>query len=429
MNARILLSVVQNLYNVKDLEQCVSQSSEGELELSYRYSSPVYVEFGESTSRRVGSIAKSKGYKKILVVTDCGIVKAGLADPVIQSLQENSIQCVMFDKVEPNPKDATVESGLQILREERCDSVIAVGGGSSLDVGKAVSMIATNGGEARDYEIRTDTNLSEERIKKHSLPLFTVPTTAGTGSEIDFWAVITDTARKIKMLIGQAPLHPGGPYMGATVALVDPTMTLTLPPAQTAATGFDAFIHALESYLSPATPPLFRLFALDAAELSAKYLPIAYAQGKNREAREKMMLAAHIGGICISFGGLGAIHALAEAIGGLHETVPHGYALSAVAPAVLKYNSPAFAQQYFELERRIHPEHFNLSPERRVDALIKTVVDLIEAVHLPQNLRNLNIKLESLQEIADHAVDAIEMTSNPRKLQTSDLLEVLKEAF
>lgn len=395
----------------------------------FSYTYPTYVEFGERATHRIGPISKSKGCKRILVITDPGIVKSGLIEPVVQSMEENRIEYVIFDGVEPNPKDTTVEAGLRILKEEGCDSVAAVGGGSSIDVGKVVSMLATNGGDIRDYEIRSGEDIGAGKIKEFPLPLFTIPTTAGTGSEINFWAVITDTSRKFKMLIGQPPLVPGGPYMGAICALVDPLMTLSLPPKQTAATGIDAFFHAVEVFISPATPPILRPIALNAAELVVKWLPKAYKEGENKEAREKMMLAAHMGGICINFGGLGAIHALGEAIGGVYEYIPHGCALAAVAPNVLRYNSSVVTDKYFDLERRMHPENARLTCVNAPKMFIETVSSLIATVDLPQNLRSLGVKFESLYEIADKASKAIEMSTNPRKAGHSDLLEILKESF
>lgn len=394
----------------------------------FSYALPVYVEFGQNTSRHLGSIAKSKRYQRLLLVTDGGVMRAKLVEPLIESLKLNRVEYTLFDKVESNPKDTTVELALQTLKEERCDSVAAVGGGSSLDVGKVVSMLATNEGDLHDYEVHVDASLNEEHVKKYPLPLFAVPTTAGTGSEVDFWAVITDTSRKAKILVGQAPLRPNGPYMGATVALVDPTMTLTLPPRQTAATGFDAFIHGMECYTSRATAEMFQILALDTAELAATWLPKAYADSLNIEAREKMMLAAHLGGICLNNGGLGAIHALAEAIGGSYENIPHGYALAAVAPSVLKFNSPAISEHCLELERRIHPENLKLPPNVAVHRLIETICQLIQTLHLPSNLRTLNIKPEDLPEIATKAAQAIEITSNPMPTHESDLLEMLKES-
>lgn len=395
----------------------------------FAYNCPVYVEFGENASHRVGQIAHSMNHRRILLVTDRGIVAAGLLDPVIDSLQKKKIEHVVFDRVEPNPKDVTVDFGLRVLKEEKCDSVIAVGGGSSLDVGKAIAMLATNAGNISDFEIRSDKEVLAARVKKHSLPLFTIPTTAGTGSEVDFWAVISNTSTRFKMLVGQAPLCPGGPYMGATVALVDPLMTMSLPARQTASTGIDAFFHGVESFLSPVTPPMFRCIALDVAELALEWLPRAYEDGRNREAREKMMLAAHLGGLCISFGGLGAIHAIAEAIGGVNENVPHGCALASIALCLLRSNLSALRKQYSDFETRMHPQNARLREDKAAESFLETVSSLIHAVDLPDNIRDLGVKPQNLSDIAERACMAIEISSNPRKLEKEDVLELLKTCF
>ncbi len=245
---------------------------------SYNWGSPT-IEFGCGKVQRVGDIAKSMGAKMILVVTDQGIVKAGICKKVIDSLEGVNIQYEVFDKVEPNPLDTIVEDGAKIAKEINCDLIIGLGGGSSMDTAKAISLLVTNPGTIRDYEVRSAEDF--DKIKNNPKPLITVPTTAGTGSEANFWSIITNTEKWNKMAIGGPPPYPGGPCIAAKVAIVDPMLTIKLPPKQTAVTGIDAFTHALEAYTANVSNPISDALSEYAMREIGEYLPIAYTNGND----------------------------------------------------------------------------------------------------------------------------------------------------
>ncbi|WP_126665191.1 iron-containing alcohol dehydrogenase [Haloterrigena salifodinae] len=394
----------------------------------YTLTFPIWVEFGNGSSENIGSIVDSQGWEKALIVTDQGILDAGLVDGIRTSLTAEGIEYATYDGVEPNPTAGMVDEATEMLEQEGCDFIVSVGGGSSIDVGKGASLMATNPGEIADYEVTSAEEVMEEPIENHPLPLVTVPTTAGTGSEVDYWAVITDEEREFKMALGQSPLYPGGPYLGAEISLVDPALTETLPPRQTAATGFDAFSHALENHVSSARPPLVEPLTKHVMGLVSEHLPAAYEDGE-MEAREQMMFGSHVAGICENFAGFGAIHSLAETTGGMYPEIPHGEAIAAYTPAVMRYNIEAVPGRYAEVAETMGVDVSGLSDEEAAREAVDAVEELIDRVDLPSSLRELGVAEDDLPAIAEKSLDTIEIHDNPRDADADDLLEVARDAY
>ncbi|GAB3669884.1 iron-containing alcohol dehydrogenase [Halopiger thermotolerans] len=394
----------------------------------YTLTFPIWVEFGNGSSENIGSIVDSQGWEKALIVTDQGILDAGLVDGIRSSLTAEGIEYATYDGVEPNPTVGMVDEATEMLEREGCDFIVSVGGGSSIDVGKGASLMATNPGEIADYEVTSAEEVMEEPIENHPLPLVTVPTTAGTGSEVDYWAVITDEEREFKMALGQSPLYPGGPYLGAEISLVDPALTETLPPRQTAATGFDAFSHALENHVSSARPPIVEPLTKHVMGLVSEHLPAAYEDGE-MEAREQMMFGSHVAGICENFAGFGAIHSLAETTGGMYPEIPHGEAIAAYTPAVMRYNLEAVPGRYAEVAEAMDVDVSGLSDAEAAREAVAAVEDLIDRVDLPSSLRELGVAEDDLPTIAEKSLDTIEIHDNPRDADADDLLEVARDAY
>lgn len=394
----------------------------------YTFSFPIWVEFGTGVSERLGDIAAAKGWETALIVTDPGIGDAGLLDGLTASLEAADREYVVYDGVAPNPTVAMVEDVTAELDSVGCDVVVAVGGGSSIDVAKTAAMLATNPGEVADYEVRTSDDVEAGRIEHHPLPLVTVPTTAGTGSEVDFWSVITDTEREFKMAIGQPPLTPGGPYLGASVALVDPALTASLPPRQTAATGFDAFSHALENYVSAVSPPLVDPLARHVMELVPTYLPAAYSEG-SMDAREHMMFAANLAGIGENLAGFGAIHSLAEVTGGMYPELPHGEAIAIFTPAVMEFNRQAIPGKYRDVAVAMGEDVAGLSDDAASKRAVTAVETLIDAVDLPTGLGEVGVDEADLPTIAEKSMNTSEIHDNPREADVDDLLAIARESY
>jgi len=394
----------------------------------YTFSFPIWVEFGTGSSGRVGDIADTQGWEKALIVTDPGVVEAGLVDGVVDSLGSAGIAHERYDGVEPNPTVTMVEEAVGLIDGEGCDFVVAVGGGSAMDVGKTAAMLATNTGTVADYEVVTSEDVTAGRIENHTLPLVTVPTTAGTGSEVDFWSVITDTEREFKMALGQPPLRPGGPYLGASVSLVDPALTASLPPRQTAATGFDAFSHALENFVSAVSSPLVEPMALHVMELVAEYLPEAYHEG-TMEAREHVMFAAHLAGMGENLAGFGAIHSLAEVTGAMYHEIPHGEAIAIYTPAVMEFNRQELPGPYRDVAAALGEDVEGLSDEAGSRWAVAAVEELMDELDLPARLRDVGVAEEDLPRIAEKSMETSEIGDNPREADAEDLLGIARNSF
>lgn len=394
----------------------------------YTFSLPIVVKFGSGESKKVGVIAKDRGWKRALIITDKGVVKAGLLRQIIESLEKADINYTIFDEVEPNPKSVVVGNATKQLKEDRSDFIIGLGGGSSMDTSKVSAMLATNPGKLSDYEVLA--NQSPRIFKNHPLPAITIPTTAGTGSEVDFWAGITNVEEMRKMDFGQSPQYPGGPYLGALIAIVDPTLTLTLPPKQTATTGMDALLHAIGGYVSRISIPPVSALAQYAIELVAKNLPIAYADGSDIEARENMMLAANLAGIGMNYvGSLGADHALGLALGDIYHNATHGVACSIFAPAVMEFNRIAAPSKFIKIAVLMGEKVEGLSVRDATMKAVDAVKKLIKDIELPTNLKSIGVRREDLPAIAKSATQKVDIEGNPRIIKYEDLLEIAEQVY
>ena len=269
---------------------------------------------------------KALGGKRPMLVTDQGLVAAGLVQEAIKSLKAGNVDYVLFDGVVPNPDIELVDGATEVYKAEGCDSLIGFGGGSPMDTAKSIGVVAVHGGSILDFEWA-----DPQPIVRRIPPLVVVPTTAGTGSEVTLWAVITDPARKIKYNAG------GTGLIAAHVALIDPLLTLGLPPRITAGTGMDALTHAIECYTCAYAQPWPDAVALWAVETIGQWLRIAYAQGHNQEARYKMSMAAMLGGMSYGTESAGAVHAMSQTAGGVYN-LPHGELTAALLAPFMAYN-------------------------------------------------------------------------------------------
>ena len=394
----------------------------------YTLSFPIWVEFGNGKSDRTGEVIAENGWEDALVVTDPGIRAAGIIDGVEASLEAEGIDYEVYDDVEPNPTTEMVADALATLNAGGFDVVIAVGGGSVIDTAKCATLLKTNSGDLSAYEVNDPEDVTAGNIENHTHPLITIPTTAGTGSEVDYWAVITAPDRQFKMAIGQPPLSPGGPYLGADVSLVDPELTASLPPRQTAATGFDAFSHALENHVAAGAPELVKPYTTHVMGLVPEYLPDAYETG-DMEAREQMLYGSHMAGFCENFAGFGAIHSLAEVTGGMYPEIPHGEAIAAFTPAVMRYNLEQYPTRYAEVADAMGLDTGGLSDVEAAHEAVAAVEALIDEVDLPSSLHELGVEEDDLPTIAEKSLGTIEIHDNPRDADAEDLLAVARDAY
>lgn len=355
------------------------------------------------------------GIGKSLLVTDPGLVGIGLVAPVVASLAEAGLPPVVFDQVREDPPEETVLAAAELGRSEQVDGVIAVGGGSSMDVAKVVAVLL--GGEQELADL-----YGVDQAAGPRLPLVLVPTTAGTGSEVTPVAVIT-TGATTKAGISSAWLLPD-------VAVLDADLTLGLPPAATAMTGVDAMVHAIEAYTSRHRKnPVSDMLARQALALLARNIRTAVHDGQDRDARANMLLGACLAGQAFANAPVAAVHALAYPLGG-HYHLPHGLTNSLVLPAVMEFNAPAAGELYAELAEIVTGEPVAGGGEARTQALIDAMRQVISDVALPATLQQANVPEGDLEMLAgDAMLQQRLLVNNPREVAYDDALAIYRAAY
>lgn len=360
---------------------------------------------------------KALGMKRPLLVTDQGLVKAGLVQEATHALKADNVDYVRFDEVIANPPIALVDRGAALYQTERCDGLIGFGGGSSIDTAKAIGVVVAHGGSIGAYEW-ADPNPITRRIP----PLVAVPTTSGTGSEVTLWAVITDPQRKIKYNVG------GTPLIGAHVALMDPLLTVNLPPAVTAGTGMDALAHAIECYTCAYAQAWPDAVALQAMEYVAGYLRIAYAQGHNQEARYKMAMAAMLGGMAYGAESAGAAHAMSQTAGGVHPSAPHGPLTAWLLGPVMEYNYMGEPHKFARIAQALGEDTRSLTVWQAAERAVEAVYRLTRDLRIP-SLQQLGFSEDEIPLLAELAANDPQTIGNPRDIDYSGYVQVYTRAF
>jgi choline dehydrogenase len=377
---------------------------------------PTIMKHGLGAISALGDEAKALGMQRPLLVTDPGIVRAGLLDRATAPLKAARLDYVVFDRVAPNPPIALVDESALLYRSERCDGVIGFGGGSSMDVAKSIGVVASNGGSILDYEWN-----DPQPIRQRIPPTICVPTTAGTGSEVTLWAVITDPKRKIKFNVG------GTALIGAWLALIDPELTFDLPPAVTAGTGMDALAHAIECYTCAYAQPLPDSVALHAMEYVGDYLRVAFAQGHNAEARYKMSMAAMLGALAYGTESAGAAHAMSQSAGGVHD-VPHGALTARLLGPVMEYNYLGEPQKFARIAQALGEDTRGLSVWQAAERAVEAVYRLTQDVEIP-TLQELGFGEDEIPLLAEIAYKDPQTIGNPRDLSMQSYVKIYQRAF
>jgi choline dehydrogenase len=377
---------------------------------------PTVMKHGLGAIKALADEAKAMGMKRPLIVTDPGVVRAGLLDRAIAPLQAANLDYAVFDKVAPNPPVALVDEAADMYRSEGCDGLIGLGGGSSMDTAKSIGVVAANGGSILNYEWA-----NPQPIKKRIPPTICVPTTAGTGSEVTLWAVITDPQRKIKFNVG------GTALIGAWEALIDPELTFDLPPAVTAGTGMDALAHAIECYTCAYAQPLPDSTALLAMEYVARYLRVAFAQGHNPEARYQMSMAAMLGALSYGTESAGAAHAMSQSAGGVHN-VPHGALTARLLGPVMEYNFKGEPEKFARIAVAMGEDIRGLSVWEAAEKAVEAVMKLTEDVEIP-TLQTLGFSEEEIPMLAEIAFKDPQTIGNPRDLSVQSYIQIYQRTF
>jgi choline dehydrogenase len=362
----------------------------------------------------VASLADERAALRLsrpMLVTDPGVAAAGLVDRVLPHLDG----AVVFDEVRPNPDIELVDRAADVYRVEGCDGLVGLGGGSSLDTAKAIGVVAVHGGSIARYEWGRDP--IEQRIP----PLVAIPTTAGTGSEVTLWAVITDHDRKVKFNVG------GTPLIGPHVALIDPELMLGLPPAVTAATGMDALSHAIECFTCDYHQPFNDAVALHAMELVGRWLRVAVEDGRNLEARTQMAHAATLGGMAYGTESAGAAHAMSQSAGGVHDC-PHGALTARVLGPVCEYNVPAAPERFARIAQALRVDTGGMDVLAAARRGVEEIDRLTDDVGIP-SMEELGFSLDEIPMLARIAFEDPQTHGNAREVDTVAYEEIYRNAF
>lgn len=380
----------------------------------YRYFMPTVNLIGAGSVSEVGKQSKILGGSKALVVTDKPLIAAGVVEKVTRVLEQSGIDFVIYDRVQPNPTVENVEGGIALYKKEKCDMIIAVGGGSSIDCAKGIGLVITNGGSIKDYE-------GVDKSEKPMPPFITVNTTAGTASEMTRFTIITDTDRRVKMAIVDW-------HVTANVSINDPELMVSMPASLTAATGMDALTHAVEAYVSTIATPLTDSAALKAIELISQYLRPAVANGEDMEARDKMAYAEFLGGMAFNNASLGYVHAMAHQLGGFYD-LPHGVCNAILLPHVERFNLIACPKRFVDIAIRMGENVEGLSTMEAADRALEAIQRLSRDIGIPSGLKEVGVKEEDLPILAENAMkDACSLT-NPRKATKEEIIQIYKDAM
>jgi len=370
----------------------------------YSYFMPTVNLMGAGSVAEVGKQAKILGGSKALVVTDKPLMTTGIVEKVTQLLEASGIDSAIYDGVQPNPTVENVDVGIALYKKEKCDIIIAVGGGSPIDCAKGIGLVITNGGSIKDYE---GLDMSE----KPTPPFITINTTAGTASEMTRFTIITDTDRHVKMAIVDW-------HVTANVSINDPELMLSMPVFLTAATGMDALTHAVEADSA----------AMKAIELISQYLRPAVANGESLEARDKMAYAEFLAGMAFNNASLGHVHAMAHQLGGFYN-LPHGVCNAVLLPHVEKFNLIACPERFVDIAITMGEEVEGLSDMEAADKALEAIKRLSGDVGIPSGLKELGVKEEDMPILAENALkDACGFT-NPRKATQKELIQIYKNAM
>jgi len=379
------------------------------------YQTPTRMVHAIGALSALGDEAKALGLRRPLIVTDQGLVKAGLLDEAKKPLQAKGLDVVVYAEVRANPGIALVDAGARYYKSEKCNGLIAIGGGSSIDTAKGIGVVAVHGGSIVQYE------WGKDPIHSRIPPLIAVPTTAGTGSEVTLWAVITDPDRKIKFNVG------GTPNIAAWVALVDPNLTLNLPAGVTAGTGMDALTHAIECYTMAYHQPFTDAVALLAMEYCGRYLRVAFAQSHNLEARYHMSLAAMLAGLAYGTDSAGAAHAMSQTAGGVHDA-PHGALTARLLAPVMEYNVPGEPERFARIAQALGLEVHGKSVWKSAEASVEYVYQLTEDLEIP-SLNELGFSEDEIPMLSEKAAADSQSIGNPRDVDAKNYERIYTRAF
>ncbi|MEH7492827.1 iron-containing alcohol dehydrogenase [Neobacillus niacini] len=378
---------------------------------NFRYEVPTAIEFGRGYVNKLNEHVLKLGGTKVLIVGDLGVLHAGIVKRLEAPLESAGIPYTIFTEVGMEATIESVDSGTELAKENGCDLVVGVGGGSALDTAKAIGLMLKNPGNIRDY-------IGIDLVPGPGAPVIAIPTTAGTGSEMTRFSVLSDKT-------AQAKLSVGSMYNCPSLALCDPELTVTLPPHLTASTGMDALTHALESYVNKATQPISEALSIQAMTLIAKSLRLAVVQGENIEARHDMLLASTIAAMAFNTTRLGLAHALAMPLGAYFK-IPHGVVNAILLPEVMKFNIIGNPHKFAEIARIFGEKTDLLTIREAAERSVSAIRQLNKDIGITQTLSDYGVTEEHLDLIVDEAILSGNVLVNPVKTTKEDLKNICR---
>ena len=382
--------------------------------MAYQFQTPTKIISGIGSTAEIIKELNDLHAKKVLLITDPGLVQAGVAQQVVEMLKQAAVEVEIFDAVEPDPSIQVATKAAEMAKNVKANVLIALGGGSAIDTAKSAALLVTNGGYLKDYA-------GVNKVVKPILPLIAVPTTAGTGSEVTIFAVMSDPEKQEKFTISSALIAPA-------VAVLDPLLTLKLPPSVTAFTGMDALTHAIEAFTSSIAQPATDALALSAIKLVLKHLPVAVGRGDNIKARDGMLQASLLAGIAFNNAFLGLAHAIASPLGG-HFHVPHGLANAVMLPYVMEYNLPTAVRRYAEIGCALGLQAVGDTPRAVAEKTVAAITQLARDINIPEKLSNIGAKEELLPLVARDALKSIQLKFNVRNASEKEISALLQKAY
>src|SRR5438309_3881666 len=379
------------------------------------YQSPTRLVQRLGAIRELGTEASLLGIRRPLLVTDPGVKAAGLLDTALEVLRGADCEPIVFDRVRANPCVELIDAGAAEYRSQGCDGLVAIGGGSSIDTAKGIGVVAAHDGSTVAYE------WGHSPIAKRIPPMIAVPTTAGTGSEVTLWAVITDPKRKIKFNVG------GTPNIASWVALIDPELSVKLPGPVTAGTGMDALAHAVECYTMSYHQPFTDAVALLAMEYVARYLRVAFSQRENLTARYHMSAAAMLAGLAYGTDSAGAAHAMSQTAGGVHDA-PHGALTARLLGPVMEYNHAGEPERFARMAAAFGLDTRGVSMWRAAEMAVEYVHQLTKDVEIP-GMQALRFSEDEIPMLADKTAADPQSIGNPRDVDAAAYGKIYPQAF
>jgi alcohol dehydrogenase len=382
---------------------------------SFTVTQPTRIQFGVGTISNLARTVQDFNGSNVFLVVDPGLVKAGIVGQITAPLDTAGIPYTLYDNIDPEPGLKLADKGYETAKAKGCDCVIGAGGGSAMDVAKAVAILLTNGGKAADY-------LGLDKIKKAGVPKIMIPTSAGTGAEVTFTAVFINEETGSKGGMNGAPLYP-------EAAILDPALTLSLPPHVTAFTGIDALTHALEAYTSTQAHIISEMYSLEAIDLISRNLPQAFANGANLKARSAMLMGSLLGGKALATAGVGLVHAMAYPMGGMFG-IAHGLANAVLLPYVVEYNLIGNLEKFATLASVLGKNTDDMTTREAAERCVEALFELNADVGIPATLEDLDIPVDQIPEMARIALTVTRpVENNPRRPTLNEVIDIYQMAY